>query len=152
MATKGDQSQQYRRKPRIVFVGEDDSCQTQMAEGYMRTLAADLVEAKSAGMRSSPLDRRTIDVMKEDDVDIKSQQAKLISADILTWADLVVTICDDESKLNVGVPSSAHHKHWSVTCTVNPSNPGDLDQYRKARDEIKRRVGKMINSIKLFKA
>lgn len=143
----------YRRKPRLLFVGRDNSTHTQMAEGYMRIAAGESLDVQSTGMESKPIDPLVLQVMDEDRVDIRQQQSSLISAELLTWADLVVTISENPQQLRVAIPRSAHHKHWAVR---NPHAGTDeqevLRELRECRDEIKRRVQSMINTMRLFRA
>jgi protein-tyrosine-phosphatase len=146
--TSVDQSlRNYRRKPRILFVGADNASHTQMAEGYMRSLGGEFLDVRSAGLQSRPVDRQAVSVMDEDGVDIRAQDASLISAQWLTWADLVVVLSRDSDELSVAVPNSALEKHWSVT---SPEEDSPLALYRRCRDEVKRRVQTMIGAMRLF--
>ena len=146
--TSADQSlRNYRRKPRILFVGADNATHTQMAEGYMRRFGGEFLDVRSAGLQSRPIDRQTLAVMDEDGVDIRAQEASLISAQWLTWADLVVVLSQDSDELPVAVPNSALEKHWSVAAPEEGAPPA---AYRRCRDEVKRRVQTMIGAMRLF--
>ena len=152
MITADSSLSNYRRKPRVLFVGQDNSSHTQMAEGYLRAFAENLLEVQSAGMESKPIDQRVIEVMDEDRVNIRHQQSNLISADLLTWADLVVTLGEDSSTLHVAVPNSAHHKHWVVTPPADLADREQaLEEFRECRNDVKRRVQVMFNAIRLFR-
>ncbi len=141
-----------RRRPRILFVGAGNRSRTQMAEGYIRKLGSDCFEAQSAGMHSDRLDRRAVAVMEEDGVDIKSSLSKLITADMLTWADLVIVISGTGEKVTPAVPNSAREKQWLVESPVTQAeSDGDIRPFREARDQIKRRVTQLINATRLFK-
>lgn len=141
-----------RRKPRILFIGESNRSRTQMAEGYVRSLGAQYFDVQSAGMSSSRVDRRAIEVMSEDGVNIGAQKSKLISAELLTWADLVIVVEGEDEKFNAPVPSSASEKRWTVSCPVDRAKAeNDLQPFREARDQIKRRVTQLVNSVRLFK-
>jgi arsenate reductase len=152
MITADSSLSNYRRKPRVLFVAQDNSSHTQMAEGYLRSLGENLIHAQSAGMESKPIDQRVIAVMDEDGVNIRHQQSNLISADLLTWADLVVTLGEDSSTLHVAVPNSAHHKHWAVHPPTDLADREQaLQEFRECRNEVKRRVQGMMNAIRLFR-
>ena len=141
-----------RRKPRILFIGESNRSRTQMAEGYVRSLGNEYFDVQSAGMSSNRVDKRAVTVMSEDGINIGAQKGKLISAALLTWADLVIVIEGEDEKFNAPVPSSASEKRWTVACPVDRATGElDLQPFREARDQIKRRVTQLINSVRLFK-
>lgn len=143
----------YRRKPRILFVGQDNATHSQMAEAYMRDLGAELVDVESAGMESKPIDLLVYQVMDEEDLDIRQQQSKLINADLLTWADLIVTLSEEPGQVRVAIPKSAHHKHWALTTpAVSDDAARTAQAFRDCRDEVKRRVQTMVNAMRLFRS
>ena len=152
MITADSSLANYRRKPRVLFVAQDNSSHTQMAEAYVNALGQDVLDVQSAGMESKPIDQRVIEVMDEDKVNMRHQQSNLISADLLTWADLVVTLGEDLSTLHVAVPNSAHHKHWAVHPPTDLADREEaLQEFRECRDEVRRRVQGMLNAVKLFR-
>jgi arsenate reductase len=141
----------YRRKPRLLFIGADNASHTQMAEGYMRNLGGDVLEVQSAGLRSTPVDPHTILIMKEDHIDIRHQPSKLASAELLTWADLIVTLSTNPQALRVAIPNSAHHKNWAIDPPETTGNATDtLREFRKCRNDIKRRAKSMLTAMRLF--
>ncbi|MGD8498762.1 MAG: arsenate reductase ArsC [Chromatiales bacterium] len=141
-----------RRRPRILFVGAGNRCRTQMAEGYIHALGSDCFEARSAGVQSDRVDRRAVRVMEEDGVDIKNCMSKLVSAELLTWADLVIVIAGTGEKVSPAVPNSAREKQWLVEApAARAESSEDVIPYREARDQIKRRVTQLINATRLFK-
>lgn len=146
-ALAGDQLPWFRRKPRMLFVGEDNSTHTQMAEVYVSTAAGSLVDVRSAGISSAPINRRMLAVMNEEGLDTHTLQSKLINAELLTWADIVVTMAATEKKIRVAIPSSARLKHWPID---PPRSDQDIQVFRGARDEVKRRTLPMINALRLF--
>ena len=141
----------FRRKPRLLFIGADNASHTQMAEGYMRILGDGVLEVQSAGLRSTPVDLHTVLIMEEDHIDIRHQPSKLVSAEMLTWADLIVTLCANPEELRVAIPNSAHHKNWAIDPPEIASDAADtLREFRKCRNDIKRRAESMLNTMRLF--
>ena len=64
-------------KPKILFVCVENSCRSQMAEGFARTLGKDIVEAYSAGSHpSGKINPDAVKVMQESGIDIASQSSK----------------------------------------------------------------------------
>lgn len=145
----GDALPNYRRKPRILFVGEDNATHTQMAEAYLRATVGDLIDVQSAGIRSMPIDQRALGVIAEEGTDIAHLQSKLISAELLIWTDIVVTMAGREDDVRVAIPRSAHLKHWPIDPPPKDGDAG-LDDFRQIRDEVRRRTLPLINSLRLF--
>ena len=59
---------------RVLFLCTGNSCRSQMAEGWIRGLLGERVEAFSAGTRPSRVDRRAVQVMREVGVDISAHR------------------------------------------------------------------------------
>src|SRR5207253_4193120 len=78
---------------RVLFLCSHNSARSQMAEGYLRALAADRLEVQSAGTRATRVHPLGIAVMKEDGVDISGQRSKSVDEVGEGW-DVVVTVCD----------------------------------------------------------
>ena len=139
------------RRPRILFVAQDDGSYSQIAKAYMREIGPDVVEVSSAGLRTSSLDPQVAAVMAEDGCDIRRETPRLVSREVLTWADLVVTLAPNGERVGVGIPGSAHHKHWRLRHGLPHLPVEDLTPYRACRDEIKRRIDQTVHNIRLFR-
>jgi arsenate reductase len=63
-------------KPKVLFVCTENSCRSQMAEGFLRHLAGDRFEVVSAGAYPTGLNPDAVEVMKEIGIDISGQYAK----------------------------------------------------------------------------
>ena len=147
---RGNQSSNFRRHPHILIIDAHNSDRSQMAEGFMRKEAHDLIEAHSVGISSKPLDRRTIEVMKEIGIDIRNQQEKLVSRKSLLWADVIIVIAGPDESLNPAVPSSATEKRWVIASPEINEDGDSLNGYRKTRDQVHQRVRGLIQSMRLF--
>lgn len=85
------------RIPHVLFVCVENSCRSQMAEGFARGLGHGRVTAHSAGSRpSEQVNPRAIQFMREKGVDLTLQQSKgLDDLPTVRW-DYVVTMgCGD---------------------------------------------------------
>jgi len=126
--------------PRLLFVCVENSCRSQMAEGFARTLARGRVQAYSAGSRpSGRVDARAIRFMAEKDIDLTSQRSKGLEdlPDGVTW-DYVVTMgCGDACP---HLPAR-HRLDWDLP------DPKDLDDagFRAVRDRIERLIEDLID-------
>ena len=60
---------------RMLFVCVGNSCRSQMAEGFAKTMGGDSVEAASAGtMRAQQVAPKAVQAMAELGIDISSQE------------------------------------------------------------------------------
>ena len=115
---------------RILFVCVENSCRSQMAEGFARHYGKDRVEVYSAGSKpSGKVNETAIEVMKEKGIDISSQSSKGFLDLPVQEFDVVVTMgCKDACPF---VPSKAHIE-WDVP---DPSGK-PIEFFRDVRDKI----------------
>ena len=148
--TKGDHNPNYRRLPRILFVSECTGGRTVMAEFFARDLGEGLIDVMSAGAELTPLDPRTIEVMREAGYDVRDYNARVVSRDLAEWADVIVVLCATPGKVHPYVPEGAVRKDWPIR---NPARQAkderDKAPFVKARDDIRRRIQQLVNAIKL---
>lgn len=99
------------KRYKILFLCTGNSCRSQMAEGFTRHLAKDLIDAYSAGINPKGIDPRAIAVMAEAGVDISRQQSKSTN-DIKNMAfDFVITLCDNAQKTCPSFPTQTSLFH-----------------------------------------
>jgi protein-tyrosine-phosphatase len=125
----------------ILFVCIENSCRSQMAEGWAGQLGRGRVNAFSAGSRpSGTVNEGAITVMKERGVDLSGHTSKGFDAlPDLTW-DYVITMgCGDECPF---VPARAR-MDWDIP------DPKDqpIEFFRTVRDEIERRVMHLLDHL-----
>ncbi len=124
--------------PRFLFVCVENSCRSQMAEGFARTKAPGRVAAYSAGSRpSGRVDPRAIRFMLERGVDIATQASKGL-ADLPEgrW-DCVVTM---------GCGDACPHLPARRGVDWDLPDPKPLDDagFRGVRDRIERLVERLL--------
>lgn len=128
-------------KPRLVFVCVENSCRSQMAEGFARLHGAGKVEPYSAGSRpSGKVNETAVVLMKEKGVDLTKQGSKGLDALPEGRFAAVVTMgCGDacphlaaERRLDWALPDPKH---------MPP------DEFRKVRDDIESRVKALIADV-----
>jgi protein-tyrosine-phosphatase len=125
-------------KKRVLFVCVENSCRSQMAEGYARTLGADVFEAWSAGsMPSGHVNEMAVAMMQEDGVDVSLQESKGLSElPAVTW-DCVVTMgCGD------ACPSFPAKRRLDWALPDPKRMPPD--GFRRVRDDIKARIRRLV--------
>ena len=126
-------------KPHLLFVCVENSCRSQMAEGFARDLSQGRVVAASAGSRpSGQVNPRAIQFMAERSIDLGSHVSTgldTLPADV-TW-DFVVTMgCGDACPF---VPAR-RRVDWDLP---DPKHLDD-DAFRAVRDRIERLVAALL--------
>jgi arsenate reductase len=125
---------------KVIVLCTGNSCRSQMAEGFLRALGGDDIEAHSAGLYPVGLNPRAVAVMNEIGIDISSQQSEAIDPDFLNSMDVVLTVCGNAEKACPVTPSWVKRLHIPVDDPVGTI--GDereiMDAFRRTRDQILR--------------
>ena len=128
---------------KVLFLCTGNTCRSQMAEGWAKTLLPGNVEAFSAGTAPGPeVDRRAIKVMAEAGVDISGGRPKNVDVFKNTEFDLVVTVCDNAREtcpVYWGNGGKLHHSFTDPGAAAgkDADDEAALPVYRRVRDEIK---------------
>ena len=84
-------------KPTVLFVCVHNAGRSQMAAGWLTSMAGDRIEVRSAG--SEPADQinpLAVQAMHEVGIDIAGEQPKVLTIDAVSRADVVITMgCGD---------------------------------------------------------
>lgn len=133
-------------KQRVLFLCTGNSCRSQMAEGYLRSLAQGRVEALSAGIEAHGKNPRAISVMAEDGVDISAQESTRLTEAMLADVDLVVTVCGHADEHCPVLPPSTRRLHWPLTDPARAEGTEEqiIAQFRAVRDEVRARVERLL--------
>lgn len=129
-----------------MFVCTANSCRSQMAEGLARHLGKGRIEVFSAGLMAAGVHERAMAVMKEIGIDISGQRSKEIDPAVLEQMDVVITLCSSAERYCPAVPASVRRLHWPIEDPVGVirqpgvSEQDVMDEFRRARDEIKTRI------------
>lgn len=86
------EAEREERRYRVLFLGEGNSCRSQMAEGWAKSLHSEKMEVYSAGIEKHGLNRRAVRAMAESDVDISGQRPKTVGELPIRDFDCVVTL------------------------------------------------------------
>jgi arsenate reductase len=121
-------------KPTVLFVCVHNAGRSQMAAGWLRHLAGDAVEVRSAG--SEPADQinpAAVEAMREVGIDITGQIPKLLEFQTAEGSDVIITMgCGDACPIFPG----KRYEDWKLD---DPAGKG-VDAVRPIRDDIKIRV------------
>ena len=126
---------------KVLFVCVENSCRSQMAEGFARLHGAGKVEAYSAGSRpSGKVNEKAVELMGEKGVDLGLQRSKgLTDLPEGKWEAVVTMGCGD------ACPSlpAVRRLDWALP---DPKHM-PLEEFRKVRDDIEARVKALIDEV-----
>jgi arsenate reductase len=127
----------------VLFVCVHNAGRSQMAAGWLRHLAGDAVEVRSAG--SVPGDRvnpAAVEAMAEVGIDISDQRPKVLTTDAVEASDVVITMgCGDACPIFPG----KRYLDWQLE---DPAGQG-LASVRPIRDEIERRIRDLLAELRV---
>jgi arsenate reductase len=122
---------------KILVIGLNNSCRSQMAEGYLHYFAGYKAIVVSAGISPTHLHPLAIKVMQEDDIDISSHAPDLVYDLAKEEFDYVLTVCNEARDSCPPFPRTCKrlHRHFSVS--ERGKEERVLTNLRQVRDEIK---------------
>ena len=128
-------------RPAVLFVCVHNAGRSQMAAGYLQHLAGDKVEVLSAGSQpSESVNAAAVAAMAEEGIDIAGERPTLLTDSAVQTADVVVTMgCGDECPFFPG----KRYEDWVLD---DPAGL-PLEEVRPIRDEIRRRVERLIGDL-----
>jgi arsenate reductase len=122
----------------VLFVCVHNAGRSQMAAGYLRALAGDRVDVRSAG--SEPGDRinpAAVAVMAEEGIDIAAHVPAILTVDDVRESDVVITMgCGDACPIFPG----KRYEDWELQ---DPAGQ-PIEVVRAVRDDIKSRIQALI--------
>jgi arsenate reductase (thioredoxin) len=130
----------------LLFLCTGNSCRSQMAEGWARSLGPQWLQVESAGIEAHGKNPRAIAVMNEAGVDISQQESTRVTEDMLHHADLVVTVCGHADEHCPVLPAGTRKEHWPLDDPAKATGSDEeiLARFRATRDEVRRRVADLV--------
>ena len=128
-------------KPSVLFVCVHNAGRSQMAAGWLRHLAGDAVEVRSAGSApAETINPAAVEAMREVGIDITDQTPKLLEYETAQDSDVIITMgCGDACPIFPG----KRYEDWKL---ADPAGKG-VESVRPIRDEIKARVEKLLGEL-----
>lgn len=128
-------------KPSVLFVCVHNAGRSQMAAGYLRHLAGDAIEVRSAGsMPAEQINPIAVEAMYEEGINITSEQPKVLTTEAVQASDVVITMgCGDACPFFPG----KRYEDWVLE---DPAGQG-IDAVRPIRDEIKTRIKALVDDL-----
>jgi arsenate reductase len=130
-------------KKRILFLCVGNSCRSQMAEGLMRKFFGECFDVFSAGINPSKVNPKSIEVMREIDIDISKHISKSVNLFLNNSFDYVITVCDNARETCPIFSGEVKNKlHWSFEDPAEAKGTEGqiLKKFREVRDLIKDRI------------
>jgi arsenate reductase len=129
-------------KPSVLFVCVHNAGRSQMAAGWLRHLAGDAIEVRSAGTQpANEVNPVAVEAMREAGIDITAQTPKVLTDDAVQASDVVITMgCGDECPYYPG----KRYLDWKLD---DPAGQG-IDAVRPIRDEIRARVERLVAELR----
>lgn len=124
--------------PSVLFVCVHNAGRSQMAAGWLRELAGDRIEVRSAGsMPAEQINPIAVEAMREVGIDLTAEQPKVLTTEAVQASDVVITMgCGDACPFFPG----KRYEDWKLD---DPAGQG-IDAVRPIRDEIRSRVTALV--------
>lgn len=129
-------------KRRVLFLCTHNSARSQMAEGFLRSLAGDRFEVASAGTEATRVHPLAVRAMAEVGIDIGGHTSKVVDKFVEQPWDYVITVCDDANEACPVFPKKSSRLHWSFQDPSQASGTEDqrFDVFRRVRDQVNARL------------
>ena len=122
----------------VLFVCIENACRSQMAEAFFNKYAKGS-RAYSAGSKpAAEIDPATVEVMKENGIDLSGKKPSGFQPHMSKKFDIIVTM---GCKGSCPITPKEKTIDWEIE---NPRGK-PIEKYREVRDDIERRVMKLIN-------
>ncbi|QEV99449.1 arsenate reductase ArsC [Microbacterium caowuchunii] len=128
--------------PSVLFVCVHNAGRSQMAAGFLRHLAGERIEVRSAGsMPAEEINPVAVAAMAEVGVDITAEQPKVLTTEAVQDSDVVITMgCGDACPFFPG----KRYEDWKLE---DPAGQG-IEAVRPIRDEIRKRIEDLVESLR----
>jgi arsenate reductase len=128
-------------KPGVLFVCVHNAGRSQMAAGWLRHLAGDSVEVRSAGSEpAEQINPIAVQAMAEVGIDITAEEPKKLDYATAQDSDVIVTMgCGDTCPVFPG----KRYEDWQLT---DPAGQ-PIDVVRTVRDQIRGRVEQLLAAL-----
>lgn len=127
----------------VMFVCKKNSCRSQMAEGFAKTLGKDQINVTSCGLEASRVHPTAIEVMQEIGIDITEQTSNPISEFKPEDYDAVISLCG----CGVNLPTDWVLREIFEDWELEDPDGKPLETFRRVRDKIKEQVNQLIAQI-----
>jgi len=134
--------------PKVLFLSKGNASRAQIAEGFLRNLAAERFNPVSAGTDSNSVHPLAAEVMSEIGVDISTQQPREIASLFRDTFRYAVVVSDEPHEKHPVFPFTTKMLRWSIPDPeLATGEVGEQKQaFRDVRDLIRDRVDELIEA------
>ena len=128
---------------KVLFVCVENAGRSQIAEAFAKKYGNDKFIVSSAG--NKPADKVNpvvVEALKEKGIDISLNKPKLLTIQMINEADLIDTMCCNDQ----GICPGPFFKP-TLDCKLEDPKGKALEKVREIRDDIERRVQKLITEM-----
>lgn len=127
--------------PSVLFVCVHNAGRSQMAAGFLRDIAGDRIEVRSAGsMPADAINPIAVEAMAELGIDITAEAPKVLTTEAVQASDVVITMgCGDACPFFPG----KRYEDWKLD---DPAGQG-IDAVRPIRDDIRSRIEQLVSEL-----
>lgn len=127
--------------PSVLFVCVHNAGRSQMAAGWLRHLAGNQIEVRSAGsMPAEQINPIAVEAMAEEGIDITAEEPKVLTTEAVQDSDVVITMgCGDACPFFPG----KRYEDWELD---DPAGQG-IDSVRPIRDDIRARIEQLVSEL-----
>lgn len=126
---------------RVLFLCTHNSARSQLAEGILRMMGGDQVEAFSAGSEPTEVDSDALATLHEMGIDPTPQHAKSLAQFAEQRFDYIITVCDRVRDVCPVFPGDPMQTHWSFADPAVIVEPERRRQaFRQVAVELQTRI------------
>jgi arsenate reductase (thioredoxin) len=135
------------KKPKVLFLSMGNTTRSQMAEGFLHSIAGERFIAVSAGIEPGELNPMTREVMEEAGVDISGQKAKDAKSSLQEHFAYVITVSDDARERAPVFPFTQNLLHWNLEdpSLATGSKEERRGTFLRVRDQVAAKVRDFVN-------
>jgi arsenate reductase (thioredoxin) len=128
-------------KASVLFVCVHNAGRSQMAAGFLTSLAGEVIDVRSAGTQpADAVNPSVVEAMREVGIDLAAETPKVLTNDAVEASDYVITMgCGDECPYFPGTV----YLDWRLD---DPAGQG-VEAVRPIRDEIRARVEELVQTV-----
>ena len=126
-----------------MFVCRRNSCRSQMAEGFAKTLGEGKIAVTSSGLEANRVHPTAVKVMSEIGIDISNQTSNALSDFRADDYDAVISMCG----CGTGLPPEWVTREIFEDWELDDPDGQPIETFHRVRNEIKERVAKLIEQL-----
>ena len=128
---------------KLMFVCKRNSCRSQMAEGFAKTLGKGKIAVTSSGLEASRVHPVAIEVMEEVGIKINDQTSDALRSFDADNYDAVISLCG----CGVNLPQEWVLREVFEDWELDDPDGQPIETFHRVRDEIKERVEGLIEKL-----